>query len=304
MTLDKDSIRLLFTQILQGSGVAFKFAVVTTPLLVLMALWGFIKLTSALGGDAQLKVVLPSLIGYFLLVGLCGRIDLRIMFALLEAEKATGGLCRCLHIPPFPLPDKYASDTREFLEEIRAGAARILCERGCAIDLECVRTAMFLLARVQGGPQHGCWRLVLSRDLSANMERQQEFGLLFEPGQGAVGKAFVSGVAQVVQRTDGLQLDDGEEGWRRDLRLTKDLRQHIHPALKWVVAVPIAGGGSREAIGVLAVDGLEAVCDTDVLDCLAHHLGDSYVQLLYEYLTLLEPVCVSTHEIGGCNETG
>ena len=95
------------------------------------------------------------------------------------------------------------------------------------------------------------FRLYIPTPLRWNMNRQQEWGIRFHPGEGSTGLCFHEGIRRITLR--------------KDFMISDEFKDSIHPDLKWIISIPLMSGKDY-AIGVLNIDGMVQELSKDVLN--------------------------------------
>lgn len=98
------------------------------------------------------------------------------------------------------------------------------------------------------------FRLYIPTPLRCNMNRQQEWGIRFRPGQGSSGICFNEGTTRITLT--------------RDFMIDDEFRDRIHPALKWIISIPLMKANNY-ALAVLNIDGIEREISKDNLNKIA-----------------------------------
>lgn len=90
-------------------------------------------------------------------------------------------------------------------------------------------------------------RMRMLRELTFNMNREEELSISMPAGYGSTGRCFKSGKPNIAIL---------REGWGENIIEGEELCK-VHPELQWIISVPIPPGGDKEQpIWVLNVDGL------------------------------------------------
>ncbi|ATE61407.1 toll/interleukin-1 receptor domain-containing protein [Thauera sinica] len=145
---------------------------------------------------------------------------------------------------------------RQCVEHVRA------LSPGCGIRNDRVRANVFLPDyHVKGNAGHG-FRLFMEPRLRRQMDRPEEFSIRFAPGQGVTATVF----DECQQRIIGV----------REFELTDELRNVIHPDLKWIISTPVMSRDGT-ALGVLNIDILACELDKETV---LEPLGDLIVREL------------------------
>lgn len=165
-----------------------------------------------------------------------------------------------------PLPTFKFEKLRAMLEETRKIAFEFLKSEKPELSDDDVRANIFYPEYNSSGKLDK-YELKIYRGLHFKMDYDPELQITFKPEQGATGKVFASGQACVAKR---LPSDIGD--WDDTFNITDDLAAAIHPALKWVISMPLKGESNNKPIGVVNVDGLR------------HHL---LIDLLYKCMVKL-----------------
>ena len=98
------------------------------------------------------------------------------------------------------------------------------------------------------------FRLYIPTPLRWNMNRPQEWGIRFHPGEGSTGLCFHEGIRRITLR--------------KDFMISDEFKDSIQPDLKWIISIPLMSGKDY-AIGVLNIDGLVQELSKDVLNKIA-----------------------------------
>ncbi|AMO23922.1 hypothetical protein UC35_14945 [Ramlibacter tataouinensis] len=122
------------------------------------------------------------------------------------------------------------------LQALRQDAARIL-----SYNVDNVRVNFF-------GLEEGVLRPLAG--LSDNMTYAPELTMEIRRGQGGTGTAYESGEVCVLSKTGAT--------WSGNNLPTDELTK-VHPALGWVISLPVESEGGGPPLGVVNVDGLGAL---------------------------------------------
>lgn len=134
------------------------------------------------------------------------------------------------------LPDDLCERVRTELQVLRQNAASLL-----GIDPALVRTNLF-------APIDGALRLVPGA--TDNMDHAPELDLCIEADHGGTGSAFAAGTPSVVVRRG--------PHWSSGHLPAHELGK-LHPRLRWVISLPVLSETRRKVVGVVNVDGLDAI---------------------------------------------
>lgn len=211
----------------------------------------------------------------------------------LVIERSVRAPFRCRNIPVFPPDDLTREAINAGLEEIRKDVAVQLRSQLPNFPDEDIRANIFLLAQVVGGTADGTWKLVIHPDFAINMNHPPELQLQLHIGQGAAGVAYRDGTYQLTRRLSALRKGQ----WERRFHMTPELTAQIHKRLKWIVSFPLLRPNTREAVGVLNIDGLTDVPDDDLLNNVASSIREQ-VEVIANHLSLQRSTCVGIDQLG------
>lgn len=281
--------------------------------------WGFIAGTSALlsafphASTGQKAAVAAMAFGaaMFIGLGLIGSVALPAWavvstFALatvmifltaglmLAIEKNVAVPFRCRHVPVYPLDDDCREAVSPALEEVRKDAVDLICAAITDVADHDIRANIFLLAPIVGGQADGKWKLVIHPDFAIHMDHPPELQLQLSIGQGATGVAYRDGTYQLTRRLAG---PPKKGQWDRKFQMTPELESQIHKRLKWIVSFPLLKPNTREAVGVLNIDGLADVPDDDLLHAVASSIRNK-VEVIASHLALHGSLCIGIDQLG------
>jgi hypothetical protein len=161
------------------------------------------------------------------------------------------------------LSDFMRDGIRDILENARREAFSFLQKLQPALSDEQIRANIFF-------PEYGSpgrwddYTLKIWPGLHLKMERPEELGISLKPEQGLTGYVFHSGKSAVAQR---LESKNAVGGWDKVYQISDELAAIIHPALKWIISMPLNGSDGKP-FGVMNVDGLVHDFKLDMLyDC-------------------------------------
>ncbi len=104
----------------------------------------------------------------------------------------------------------------------------------------------FIRSNLFGTDRQG--RMRMMRELTFNMNREEELTISMPIGYGSTGRCFQSGKSNIAIF---------REGWGENVIAGQEIGK-VHPDLQWIISVPISPGGDKEQpIWVLNVDGLK-----------------------------------------------
>jgi hypothetical protein len=211
---------------------------------------------------------------------------------LVERKAPVTAPVRCRQFPSYPLGRTVSAEIAAGLEEIRDDAASQIREVYPDTPDENIRVNIFILAQVHGGRADGTWKLVIPPEFAINMRHPPERQLQLTVGQGATGVAFRDSEYQLTRRQASSRGD-----WARRFQMTPELEAQIHKNLKWIVSFPLLRPNTREAVGVLNLDGLNDVPDDSVLHAIAANL-EANVSVIAKTLSLEPSTCVGLDQLG------
>ena len=137
------------------------------------------------------------------------------------------------------LVDRLTLDQKRDLLTALRGATHDVAE-DLNISMSLVRANLF------GVNKNGQMKML--RNLTFNMNREEELSVSIPVGYGSTGRSFQSGKANIAIF---------REDWGKDVIEDEELRK-VHPDLRWIISVPVLGTGSGAGpIWVLNVDGLK-----------------------------------------------
>jgi hypothetical protein len=214
--------------------------------------------------------------------------------SLLAIEKSLTVPFRCRHVPVYPPDDNCRDAVRLALEEVRKDAVDQICAVITDVADYDIRANIFLLAPIVGGQADGKWKLVIHPDFAINMDHPPELQLQLSIGQGATGVAYRDGTYQLTRRLAG---PPKKGQWDRKFQMTPELESQIHKRLKWIVSFPLLKPNTREAVGVLNIDGLADVPDDDLLHAVASSIRNN-VEVIASHLALHGSLCIGIDQLG------
>lgn len=149
-------------------------------------------------------------------------------------------------------------DTLRLLNELeRSKKDEILIAlRGAATDVADALNLPVQLIRsnVFGLDENNRMRMV--REITFQMDREEELTVSMPVGYGSTGRCFQSGRANIAVFRGG---------WGKDVIEDQELRK-VHPDLQWIISVPVLTGRDElRPIAVLNVDGLQKRLGEDQL---------------------------------------
>jgi hypothetical protein len=146
-------------------------------------------------------------------------------------------------VPKLPIESSGMRSLSADLERMRKKAVGFLTEKNRRSPPRArdIRANVFL-PDSRSAKKFGLVRLFMPRALRKNMHRSAENRLRLRPGQGLSGTVFLEGRARIVHQ--------------REFQLTEKQKKSVHPALKWIVSMPLKHPRTNHTFAVLNIDGL------------------------------------------------